>query len=596
MAYFSGLVRSTLSTVGLGGAHANFPYTVGEPLEHQESDSLWTLHKGTKKEDQSEVTVFVYKTTQRSDHLPLTKNAYKRFRTMRHPHMLTYLDGIECPEYIYIVTQSVIPLSAYLRENRHDQLISWGLYTIAQAVKFLNVDCKLVHGNLRSSSVYVTPAGEWRLGGFETLCNPSEPDAVIKTYHGLLPSIQQYCPPEIQSQNWSSLENGSLDGWQFATLIYESFQGKLNTAADLSHTDTIPSTMLRAYKQLLAPAPNSRMTVAQFMAAGTQPRSFFDNEFIRTNLFLENLSVKDVKEKNEFFRQLGGHVEKFPVSFSTHKVLPELLKSLEFGAGGPQVLQAVVKIGNLLDDENYGKYITPTIVKLFSLPDRALRYCLLENIASFLPHISDKVVNNSIYSHVAAGFVDTAPAIREQTVKSFLTIVPRLNESTVQRDAVAALSKTLYDPEPGIRTNTLICFGKLGRYMTPSTHQTMVGPLFARSLRDPFVHARAAALMAISATAEWQLPKDVANRILPAVCTLLLDPEKPVRTQALKTATELLKVVEEEAQTMPESAQPKTATSGAVGGGPGGQSPNSTEGALQEGWSGWAVSSLSRGL
>jgi hypothetical protein len=41
-------------------------------------------------------------------------------------------------------------------------------------VKFLNEDCSLVHGAVAISSIYVDPAGEWKLFGFEYLCSLTE--------------------------------------------------------------------------------------------------------------------------------------------------------------------------------------------------------------------------------------------------------------------------------------------------------------------------------------------------------------------------------------------------------------------------------------
>ena len=36
-----------------------------------------------------------------------------------------------------------------------------------------------VHGNLRVTSVFVTPSGEWRLGGFEVLSSVKDSSPII---------------------------------------------------------------------------------------------------------------------------------------------------------------------------------------------------------------------------------------------------------------------------------------------------------------------------------------------------------------------------------------------------------------------------------
>lgn len=92
-----------------------------------------------------------------------------------------------------------------------------------------------------------------------------------------------------------------------------------------------------------------------------------------------------------------AEADDFPEDFFRVKVLPELLKSLEFGGGGPKVLSLVMRIGKKLSDEEYEATITPVVVRLFSSPDRALRVCLLDNLPLMIDHLPQKIVNNGIY-------------------------------------------------------------------------------------------------------------------------------------------------------------------------------------------------------
>ena len=79
------------------------------------------------------------------------------------------------------------------------------------------------------------------------------------------------------------------------------------------------------------------------------------------------------------------------------KVLPELLKSVEFGGGGPKVFASVMKIGKKLSDEDWESKVTPVVVRLFSNPDRAIRVCLLDCLPDMIDHLSQKVVNDRIF-------------------------------------------------------------------------------------------------------------------------------------------------------------------------------------------------------
>lgn len=79
------------------------------------------------------------------------------------------------------------------------------------------------------------------------------------------------------------------------------------------------------------------------------------------------------------------------------KVLPELLKSVEFGGGGPKVLGAILKIGTKLSQDEYNAKLTPVVVRLFGNPDRALRVCLLDNLPLMIDHLPQRIVNDRIF-------------------------------------------------------------------------------------------------------------------------------------------------------------------------------------------------------
>ena len=43
----------------------------------------------------------------------------------------------------------------------------------------MNDSCGSTHGNVRASSIFISPSGEWKLGGFEVLSNPADEAAVL---------------------------------------------------------------------------------------------------------------------------------------------------------------------------------------------------------------------------------------------------------------------------------------------------------------------------------------------------------------------------------------------------------------------------------
>ena len=87
----------------------------------------------------------------------------------------------------------------------------------------------------------------------------------------------------------------------------------------------------------------------------------------------------------------------FPEDFFKMKVLPELLKSVEFGGGGAKVLNVIMKIATKLSEDEYDQQITPVIIRLFGNQDRALRVSLLDNLPLMIEHLSQKVISNQIF-------------------------------------------------------------------------------------------------------------------------------------------------------------------------------------------------------
>lgn len=104
------------------------------------------------------------------------------------------------------------------------------------------------------------------------------------------------------------------------------------------------------------------------------------------------------------------------------KILPELLKSVEFGGGGPKVFAVVMKIGTKLTDEDFDSRITPVVVRLFTSPDRAIRVCLLENLPQMIDRLSQKIVNDKIFPQMVGKscfleiYVTNQPQYRSQVL------------------------------------------------------------------------------------------------------------------------------------------------------------------------------------
>ena len=96
-------------------------------------------------------------------------------------------------------------------------------------------------------------------------------------------------------------------------------------------------------------------------------------------------------------REVDEVSDDLPDEFLKTKILPELLRSIEYGGGGPKVFGLIVKLSAKLSEEEYESSITPVIIRLFASRDRAIRVCLLDNLPSLIDHLPQKLVNDKIF-------------------------------------------------------------------------------------------------------------------------------------------------------------------------------------------------------
>ncbi|KAJ5689723.1 hypothetical protein N7462_004115 [Penicillium macrosclerotiorum] len=570
------------------------PFSLGDRVDI--GDSIWTLHNGTKRDDGSACSVFTFDIAANKSRLPLAKNAVRKSRTLRHPGVIKVLDTIETESNLYIVTERVVPLQWHVRRRSlSEETAKWGLYTVSSTLKFVNEDASSVHGAVRASSVYTSESGEWKLGGFDILSSMKEDDAIIYTYGSLVPDAARFTPPEVVKSGWDVIKRhplAAVDAYGLGVLIIEVFNGQFLGGDQVGKTANIPPSMQQSYKRLCTANPKLRLSPAHFVEQGKKHGGFFQTPLIRLTEDIDSLGLKSDAEREMFINELDDLSDDFPEDFFKMKVLPELLKSVEFGGGGPKVLGATLKIGAKLSADEFNAKLTPVIVRLFGNPDRALRVCLLDNLPHMIDNLSQKVVNDKIFPQMTSGFTDVAPVVREQTVKAVLSVINKLSDRVVNGELLRFLARTANDEQPGIRTNTTICLGRIAKNLGQSTRSKVLIAAFTRSIRDPFVHARNAGLLALSATIDVFTEDDCASKILPAICPALLDKEKLVRDQANKTLDLYLQRVRKFSSTMADTVLPPPTAS----------TPEPTKADARIGtsndksWAGWAISSFTNKL
>ncbi|KAG1758923.1 armadillo-type protein [Suillus occidentalis] len=509
----------------------------------------------------------------------LLRDILDLLRTIRHPDVLRFIDVVESDSTICIMTERVRPLplalfqsSSSVPREREDWLI-WGLHRISVALAFLNDSASSTHGNVRPNAVFITPSGEWKLGGFEVLSSPKDDLSVIYTMGGLMPDAMAYAPPEVKKEGWSALKDvpvPAADGYALGLLLHAVFNPTHpppptaqppHPPPQVSSRGAIPSSVFPCFKKLLNPNPKLRMSPKILLDIGMAESDgeghgfFVNNRLVKVCAGLDGFTLSSESDKASLLRTLKESASSFPPEFVSYRILPCLASALEFGgASAATIVPLVLQFGKNVAPDDYGSIIIAPLVKLFASTDRGTRIALLDNLSDFAEKLDKKTVVDKIWPNLQTGFTDTVAVIREATVRAIILLSPKLSDRILNNELLRHLARLQSDPEASIRTNTCILIGRLGPSLGYNTKRKVLVPAFSMALKDSFVHARVAGVMAFMATAECFEMDDVAGKVVSAVVGATLDKEKLVRDQAFKAVELFVKRLEAHAATMPETA------------------------------------------
>ncbi|ODO05374.1 SCY1 protein kinase [Cryptococcus wingfieldii CBS 7118] len=634
MNYLKSITSSVLQSTGV-----TFPFSIGERIAGVDSySSIWDVREGVKRDDGTPLTLFVFDSTlpplngkDRKTLFHLAKNALKKLRTIRHPDIIKYIDSIETETHVYIATERVRPLAAVLRDwdtggalatgsgasraKGKEEWIGWGVKSISTAVAFLNTaPLSLHHSYILPSSIFVTPALEWRLSGFELLTNKDDGNGVLWSYGGFAPGdLGERAPPEVKKGGWGALRDtdpAQHDIYYLATLLFSLYNPNsplppLSSQPTPTSSGNIPRSLFPLWKRMLNPNARTRLSTAGFVEELEGAGFLESNSLVSVMKGLDNFELLSESEKLSLLRVIKDSSSSLPIPFQTYRVLPSLLHSLSLpSAPSSAMLPLVLSLGKGVPGQEYGKMVLEPVVRLYQSPDRGTRMALLEGLDKYIEKLDKPTVTEKIWPHLITGFADTVPVLREATVKAIYPLSSKLSDRVLNNDLLRLLAKTQADPEPSIRTNTCILLGRLAPSLGYNTKKKVLVPAFSRSLRDTFVHARVAGLMAFMASVDIWEKEDLAGRVLPGVCFCLVDKEKLVRDQAFKAVDMFMAKITSIAESMPKSSNPDghaayppvtslssnstlpTSSANTV------STASSAAGAL----AGWALTGLSKGL
>lgn len=598
----------------MGNAAASgLPYTLGEPVPSYTGRQGWTMYAAATKSDKAPCTIFKFDAKQKAGAAG-AQNALKASKMFKHPNIVRCLDGVvSAAGDVLVVTEPVVPLLDWLTATKaaeatsspesFAEAVTMGLAGLVRAVSFLANDCGVVHGLLSPDAVFVTQGGDWKLSRFDLA---GKIDAAFLDRQGML-SRPYACPARVSSDR-AALRNMPLhavDAWSLGVLIHTIYCGEAARVEQLQQTSKIPRGLQQAYQKLLKSVPEQRLNPSRIVRL-----KHFQTPLVQSMLFLEEIMIKTPQEKHGFFESLTAAIDTFPRHVCKHKVLPALTASLSLGAtsgetsmgvAGPVVLVPLLKLGTMLDEDEFEKHIVPVLLTMFEQQDRGIRVALLSRLGALIESIDRRLINEKIFGCICTGFNDTAPAMREMTLKALPTLAPKLDDKVIEGQMKTALVRLLQDPVPAIRTNATVCLGLLAHYFTPKTVAAVCIPGFTRALRDAFPHNRERALHSIKAVVDLFDPTDLATKVMPHVCPSLVDSVSSVRNTAQACVHALaarLAAHSEEmaAQAALKQAEMEKATSIGSGGSGGGSGSSGGVSEGAGGMVGWMASAAAAGV
>lgn len=566
------------------------PYTfldrVVEPVTvDPQSGSIWTVYNGTNPKTDLPVSIFEFNVRDPAlaRYEQLARNCFRKLKLVRFPQVIASVDFIDNEQFLYIVTEQVVPLAKYL-DNAGDKVTQdaklFGIHNVVAAVLLINMKARCLHARLDLGSVFVNAQGEWKLFGFELLTNlESDPDQPVYRLLQLMPGFSANLPLEVSENGIDAIRQFPIkfDSYRVATFIYavltaSHFSGTIAVEpALLANSPKVPKQLALPLKRLASVKPNLRVSVNKFSQETTP---FFDAvPLVAFNALLDDIKFQTDADKLVFFKNdMTNYIDReFPPGYLDNKLLPEittqfsnLIRIKPTVNSTPEqhqqrqetlsvLLNHILKLSTNLEDAVFAKLVKPVVFQCFTLLDRSIRLTLLHHLPGYADRLSEAEVQSKVFYNLVTGFQDTNFMIRESTLTLITTIIDKVSVKQLNQDLLKILAKLQMDPKPSIRTNTLILIIKISSKIYANSRNSVVITALSKSLRDSFTPCKLTALQGFEKLIDEFSLDEICGKILGHLAISLMDGKSTkVRQEAKQIFQLYLSSVEKHAATLPD--------------------------------------------
>ena len=552
-----------LGWLGLGNSSGGLPYDSGESIPFGGGAEHWTLCEGTNKENKDIVTLFRFNKADKAlgAKLPLAKQGWAKIRTIKHPGILNFINGMESDDSIILVTEIALPLEVWAKQQQDtksaitvDEII-WGCKCVLEALQFIHTKCNFIHGFISPHSIFVCKNGDWKLGLLDLASNLNNNDELqlFKSFEYLQPN--PYRSPERKAGNWEARHYTAMDVYSLSHTIQYCFQ-----ALDVD----VPAMLEQHMKKMVSAEPSRRPVCNAVLRC-----ALFSSEYTKILELLTEISMKTPQESVDLMVTITK-AEVMPRSACQHKVLPFVGRNLLIAVNDFQnrdcreacrslastalnLLETFIN-KDFIEENMFSKHIVPSVVQLWGLSDRVVRTSLLKTLKSLVIVTPADIVNKKIFDPMLAGFADSNPKMREETLKSLVHVVDKLEEKHLQDKLIRCITNLQNDQEASIRTNATIFLGKVSPKLKESVRHRVLSTSFTKAMRDSFLHCRVAGLKAAISCIAYFEKSQICKYLLPQASCLLMDPSSDVRELTLQFIEDCLGIMRTYHQTMKDEA------------------------------------------
>ncbi|OQR92588.1 protein kinase [Achlya hypogyna] len=537
---------------------------------------LWKIYPAVSKKTGAEVSLFIFdkreldKVHNKERVLDVLRHDMKTLRLLRHPQILKIEEVFEeSRKTLSFVTERVTCSLANACKNFTNVLnvtpdvleiglsefeIACGLMHIGESLSFLHREGRRVHLGLSPSAVFITPKGEWKLGGmgFARIVEPgatsrseyyasghSEPIKKGEKLISYEPPLE-YCAPELVNEPRTF--DAHADVFSLGLLVLELFsppkadgshepvlgflEGKVMTHGyktqslhPMTFNSNVPVTLHNTIRTMLQLTPSARTEARAFLSS-----PFFDSGLVKTLRTLQTLVEQDPASQAKFLLALPEVLSGFSPKVLRDLVLPGLQSVVINPAIAPFVITPLLKIVSMVDKTTFSRHIAPMMVPLLQIAEPV--QCMLmfvENLEALIPKAEDGYIRDHIVPMLCRALDSSVPEILDKVLNKIVDQASLFEYRILKQIILPRVIRLILDPpQLSVRVNALLWLAKSFHVFDKDLLIESVMPCLAECLVKDKTPAVCMCILGCYDNLGKHLgPEYMAKLVLPAVAPLL---------------------------------------------------------------------------